>query len=240
MPFMKLFLAVCAVAMGFAGLLNAADSDGEDALPKALPANHYDKLARQNPFILPTAAPVASVITKKPPNWSDGLTAVAVMQQGDDYVATVYDRNTNERFPVGTSADVKNSHDIALASVKWANTLTETTITLRKGGEFFPVKYDPNTGGAPSLPPANNQAMHPQTNPGATANRQPAPVFNNPPAQAPSNVIRRQTAIRAAPPANPAGGQMRLPVNNGGVRPPPGIRPPPGSPAVAADDDDDE
>jgi hypothetical protein len=209
----------------------------EEPLPKMPPLTRYNKMVSQSPFAPPTDAPVVKAPEPvKMHRWADSLAVVTVMQQGADYLATVLDIDTKERFLVSTDPTVKNNRDIALTGVKWAVPAAQTQVTLRKGTEFAPVKFDPGAVAAvaPSLPAGipPNQAARPLPTP-----NRPAQSFNPPAGQTSTpNAIRRQPTILAQPPPIPGAPPL---INNSPqtrLPPPPTI---PGRPAVADDDDDD-
>jgi hypothetical protein len=218
------------LAAGLAfGFVAGSGARADDVLPKALPANRYEKLAAHSPFAPPTvAAPVAPAPVAAPKgSWADKLAVTALMQNGGIYIATVVDRDSSQHFIV--TSDKENERSMMLASVQWGDKYDQTRITIRRGAEFGQVAFDASAGaasavmgpGAPvpprpmipggPLPGAGTAQFHPP--PGAN------PAFRGP--QGPSNIVRRQP-IFSTPAATPRP-----------VFPRPTAKP-------AADDDDDD
>ena len=221
-------LTGCVVA-----LLAIGSARADDPLPQPAAPKRYDALAAHSPFAPPTGPAPAPVATPTPPpgpSWSDNLVVTSIMQNGNDYTATVLQKDTSARFLVRTGVK-REDNDLELATVTWADKPEAIKVTLRKGNQLGDVHFDPTatsaSGPAPGLPgrvaapPVN---FHPPPGvPGGALNPAGAP---------PPNVVRGRPVIRANPPPIPGGQPVRPVV----TAPNPIVR----APAKANGDDDDD
>jgi hypothetical protein len=222
-----------AIAVGWClalGLWASGAARGDDVLPKASPANRYDKMSTHSPFSPPTVAPSAPVTVAAPTGtWTDKLAVTLLMQNGGVYVATVVDRDSSRHFLV--TSDRENDRQMMLTNVQWGDKNDAPRITIRQGNASGQVAFDPTAGGGGvSVPqPGGPASMFRPPIPGA-ANQpvnQGAPFFHPPPGgRAPGGPITPSAVIRRPPiPAAP------VPVNPRIVN---------GLSQQAADDDDDD
>ena len=216
-----------------AALLAAGSARADDPLPQPAAPKRYDALAAHSPFAPPTGPAPAAAATPTPPpgpSWSDNLVVTSIMQNGNDYSATVMAKDTSARFLV-RSGIKREDNDLELANVTWADKPEAIKITLRKGTQLGDVHFDasaasasvpaPGLPGRAPVPPVN---FHPP--PGVPGG------LPNPPGGQPPNVVRGRPVIRANPPPIP-GGQPGRPVINA---PNPIVR----APAKPGGDDDDD
>jgi hypothetical protein len=204
------FFSICVLALA---VLASAAARGDDVLPKAFPANRYDKMSTHSPFSPPTAAPVAPVAVAAPTGtWTDKLAVTLLMQEGSIYVATVVDRESSKHYLV--TSEKENAQQMMLSSVQWGNKNNPPRVTIRRGTQFGLVAFDPTAGGggSASAPPASfNNPMFRPAIPGSPNNGAPNPgaaLFHAPPGGrggpiTPSAVIRRPPIPAVPTPVNP-------------------------------------
>ena len=217
---------------GFAVCLGiTASAHADDPIPKPFPPDHFDKLAAQSPFSPPTAGPVSAPAATPPvPKTFEKYTVLLLMQQGNEYVATLNNKDTSEHTRVRTNN--ANEEGLTLVSVEWANEPSQTKVTLSKGTEFGVIGFDPSGVAAPApgvMAPGGGGRQVLRPVPPTTPFRPPpglTPGNGGPSTQPGGNNVRRQSVIRN-PGANPPNVQR------------PGGPPIPGAKPLAGDDDDD-
>lgn len=233
-------------AAGGLGLVVQGRAD--DTVPKAYPADRYEKMAAHSPFSPPTEAPKVQATPTPPPapSWADKLTATMIMQYGNDYKVTVVDQDSPTHLQLYTNVEDDQSH-MQVASVKWnaANRDETPTITLRRGTDFAQVRYEPGNSSMPGAVGGNPALARPAGLPGVNNFRPPGgapPIPGSMPqagvnVQAPTvNNALRRAPIRAVPQAPAPGGR---PIVMPGAANPPG-QPVRTAPAIKTDDDDDD
>ncbi len=217
-----------------AALLTAGSARADDPLPQPAAPKRYDSLAAHSPFAPPTGpapAPVAAPTPPPGPSWSDNLVVTSIMQNGNDYTATVMEKDTSARYLVRSGVK-REDNQMELATVTWADKPEAIKVTVRKGSQLGDVRFDASatgtSGPAPGIPPGRVPAppvnFHPP--PGVPGS------VPNPPGGPPSNIVRGRPVIRANPPPIP-GGQAARPVV---TAPNPIVR----APAKSGGDDDDD
>ena len=215
-------------------VLLAASARADDPLPQPAAPKRYDSLAARSPFAPPTGPAPAAAATPTPPpdpSWSDNLVVTSIMQNGNDYTATVMEKDTSARCLV-RSGVAREDNQLELAKVVWADKPEAIKVTLRKGSQLGDVHFDASaastSGPAPGQPPGRVPVppvnFHPP--PGVPGG------LPSPPGGQPQNVVRGRPVIRANPPPIP-GDQGARPVI---TAPKPVIR----APAKSGDDDDDD
>ncbi len=228
--------ALGALAWCIVALLTVGSARADDPLPQPAAPKRYDALAAHSPFAPPTGPAPAPAATPTPPpgpSWSDNLVVTSIMQNGNDYTATVLEKDTSARYLVRSGVK-REDNQLELATVTWADKPEAIKVTLRKGNQLGDVHFDASatstSGTAPGLPPGRVPAppvnFHPP--PGVPSS------VPNPPGGQPPNVVRGRPVIRANPPAIP-GGQNARPVV---TAPNPIVRAP--SKPTGDDDDDDD
>ena len=226
--------------LGVAG--SAVTAFADDPIPKPFPVSRFDKLAANSPFSPPTAvtAPTATPPPAPQPGFADKYTLASIMQQGDDFIATLNNKEASERIRVSKTRP-DPSTGIKIASVAWGREITQTRVTLEKNQQFGEVGFDASAspmtsatspgmvpGGItrPNLRPVPPVPGAIRPPPGVAPNRTlPGAAANNP------NAIRRPGVIRGP-------GAQALPRPNQ-----PGVnftKAPPIPGHVGNDDDDDD
>ena len=125
-------------------LLAARSARADDPLPQPAAPKRYDSLAAHSPFAPPTGPAPAPAATPPPPpgpSWSDNLVVTSIMQNGNDYTATVMEKDTSARYLVHPASSARTTR-LELATVTWAEKPEAIKVTLRKGNQLGDVHFD--------------------------------------------------------------------------------------------------
>jgi len=185
---------------------DAPQAGATDLLPPPFPLSRYEPLWKRSPFQLESVAP---------PVASEGLgqrfALTGIAEINGDPIAFLFERATQTRHMIDSK---ENQAGLSLVSVDVAKTYTESTATVRMGGEVGVIKFDLAATAQGAVPP-----------PGMPGIPSPAPVPGIPPSVPP---VQAQTAPGIVPPVPgpgvPAPGQVQPPEGQGNMPPPRVIR----------------
>jgi hypothetical protein len=141
-------------------VLSAPAFAAQSTIPEALPASRYEKLIDSSPFALATKAEAPA---EKGPGPFVNLTVAAIAQIKDAQgktqdIVTIKSRADQSTF---TLIGNEPTHGYQVAGIEWSDRVGATTVTLKKGSEFGPVKFDEANLRASAQPAVAPRPMQP-------------------------------------------------------------------------------
>lgn len=159
-------------------------------IPDGYPVTRYASLWQHSPFTTVSVQQEAA-----PAGFADKLVLVGVATIGNEKMATLINKDSQERIEVAASP---NAQGLRLVSVEPNADPLAVTVTIQKGDETGKVKFDKAT--LPAAAPSINNPVPPQIPQPFTQNMNPAGA---PPIPS-QRVVRRTLPIPAPYQASPA------------------------------------